>query len=250
MALGFDDLKERVSSQTGALWEQFQESSFFQQGRDKYENLSPVMQKLVLFGAVAAFVVALSSFPAGFFSSSNDSVANFEEKRNLVRDLLKVSRDANDSPDIPVPPDMMSLKTRIETNLQQAQLLPEQNRGVQLVTENSSIVPAAMALGMLQVSLAQLNLRQVIDLGYQIQSISPSVKILDMEMTANLQKPKYFDVVFKLMALNVPQLAPTTEVDEPTPKGGKRAPSRPKGKDAAKDSSKSSSKDSDASESN
>lgn len=229
MALGLEDVKERLSSEASALWEQLQESSLYQQLRDKYENLSPVMQKLVLFGGIATLIAMLSSVPAGFFSNSNDSITSFEDKRNLVRDLLKVSRDANDAPDIPVPPDMNALKSRIEANLLQAQLMPDQNGGVQIVSENSTLVPSTMSQGVLKVSLAKLNLRQVLDLGYQIQSISPSVKMLGMEMTANLLKPQYFDVVYKVMALNVPQLTPTTEAEEP-PKGSKRGNARPKAK--------------------
>lgn len=236
MMAGLEEFKERLSQQLSAFWEQLQESSLYQQARDKYENLTPIMQKIVLVGAIAAFVMLLSLFPSSYFSNSSDSIASFEEKRNLVRDLLKVSRDANDAPDIPVPPDMMSLKSRIESNLQQAQLLPEQNRGVQIVTENSSVVPAAMLLGTLKIELSQLNLRQIIDLGYQMQSISPSVKMLSMDMNANLQKPKYFDVVFKMIALNVPQIIATApEPEEPTSKGGKRGSNIPKAKNSKKD---------------
>ncbi|MNY66926.1 hypothetical protein D3C86_2044270 [compost metagenome] len=76
---------------------------------------------------------------------------------------------------------------------------------------------------MVQVNLAKLNRRQVIDLGYQFQSLNPSVKLKDMVMTANREDSRYFDVFYKLVALAVPSL--TAEPDTgntPPPRGGRR----------------------------
>lgn len=230
MALNIDDIKEQTVGRLRAGWEQVQESSLYQQARDKYENLTPTTQKLVLVGAVGLVIFALLAIPGGSLSTSSDSITRFEEKRSLIRDLLKVSRDANDSPDIPTPPDISSLKSRVEMSLQQAQLLPEQMKGVEITSESSTLVPAPMVAGMLKVSLAQLNLRQIVDLGYQIQAISPSFKMTAMEMIASAAKPKYFDVVFKFIALNVPQpaAAPSPDMDDSLKGGRKAKPPRAK----------------------
>jgi hypothetical protein len=49
------------------------------------------------------------------------------------------------------------------------------------------------------VNLKKLNLRQVVDLGYTLQDLYPSVKMSGLEITASTQDPHYFDVLYKLI---------------------------------------------------
>lgn len=228
MALNFEDIKEQVTNATANAWEQFQESSLYQQGKDRFENLTPSMQKLAVISAVAFIFLIFMSFPWSFFSTASESISEFEGKRTLIRDLLKVSREANDTPDIPVPPAIDSLKSNIESTLQAQQLLPDQILAVQTISETSPLIPTHLAQGMLKISLAKLNLRQILDIGHKIQSISPSVKVKDLAIEANAKMPKYFDVTFKVVDLNVPDVAPPPEIEEPAAgTKGKKPP--PKG---------------------
>lgn len=224
MAFNIDDLKDQFGSSLRQSWEQFQESSLYNQLKDRYENLTPLAQKLSIIGIVLLFGLIVFSIPWGFYSQSSQYVSDFESKRNIIRDLLKVSREAHDNPDIPVPPLLESAKSQIDTSLKAAQLIPEQMKGIEILTEKSDLVPSTLSNGVLRVSLAKLNLRQIVDLGYQMQAINSSLKMKDLLIEANLQNPKYFDVVFKLIALNVPQ--------EPLP--APPEPEEPKGKNARK----------------
>lgn len=226
MALNLDDLKDQMGTQFRHSWEQFQESSLYNQLKDRYENLTPLAQKLSIVGIVLLFTLIVFSIPWGFYSQSSQYISEFEGKRNIIRDLLKVSREAHDNPDIPVPPPLESVKNQIDTTLKAAQLIPEQMKGIEIVTEKSDIVPATLSKGILRVSLAKLNLRQIVDLGYAMQAINSSLKMKDLSIEANLQNPKYFDVVFKLIALNVPQepLPAPPEVEEPKNKGARKKP--------------------------
>lgn len=208
--MAFEDLRERFSSEFKSQWEQFQESSLYIQAREKYENLTPPMQKLTLALIFVFFSYLLISFPLGYFSSSGTYIAEFEDKRQLIRDLLKVSKDVQESPDLPVPPNVGSLKTQIESQIQSAQLMPEQIRGTEISSAPVKIIPGGLIQGAVQVSLVQLNLRQIIDLGYQFQAISPSVKMTDLQMEANQKDPRYFDVIYRLAVLAVPD-----KIEEP-----------------------------------
>lgn len=49
----FDDLKEKLVSDARVTWERIQESGAYNQLRDRYENMTPAMQKLTLVGGVA-----------------------------------------------------------------------------------------------------------------------------------------------------------------------------------------------------
>jgi hypothetical protein len=215
-----DELKERFSTEAKQSWEKFQDSSLYNQMRDRYENMSPLMQKLTLAGVGAALALFLLSFPYSAYNQSGEYVAEFEDKRAVIRELLKVSREASDVPNIPVPPPMESLKNMADTQVKNANLIPEQIKSIEVAPADSKLIPQSLSMGSLVVTLSKLNLRQVVDLGYQLQSINPSVKVQDLSMTANREDSRYFDVVYKLVALSVPSLSAGVP-DEPI-----RPPSR------------------------
>jgi len=218
----FEDLKERLSSEAKNQWDKFQDSSLFIQTKERYENLTPVMQKVTL-GAVAVILLYLVlAVPLGFFSSSSESVAAFDDKRQLIRDMLKVSREAQEAPDLPVPPDLGTLRTQIDAQLHAARLLPEQIKGTDNSSEPVKLIPGNLSQGALTVSLAQLNLRQIVDLGHALQSLSPSIKMTDLKMEANARDARYFDVVYKLVMLAVPNQTNELETPEAPPPPKKR----------------------------
>lgn len=216
--MAFEDLKENLQSQLKTQWEQFQESSLYIQTKERYENLSPSMQKVTVFGVGALLLYVVLSFPLSYYSSASENVTVFEDTRQLIRDLLKASRESQETPDVAMPPEMDSLQARISQELDSSRLLPEQKLGTEILSETNRLVPQALTKGILQVSLAKLNLRQVVDIGYQLQAISPSVKMVDLVMEMNTSDSRYYDVKYKLLALEVPSLeAPPTE--EPPKRG-------------------------------
>lgn len=226
MALNLDDLKEQIGGQLRQTWEKFEETSLYNQIRDRFENLNPVMQKLVLAGSVALVCLLFLSFPWGHYSSSSTQVEDFQSKRELIRDLLKTSKDAGASPSIPVPPSLEAARGQIEGQLRLSQLIPEQIKPIEFATESSKIISDKMISGMLKISLAKLNLRQIVDIGYQIQNINPSLKMKDLIIEANAQDSKYFDVVYKVIALNVPQPQMQEPEPEEPPARGKKGKSK------------------------
>lgn len=221
--MAFEEQRERLQTELKNQWEQFQGSSVYIQVKEKYENLTPVMQKLSVAAVVLILLYAIFSFPLGSFSSSTDSVAHFEETRSLIRDMLKATRESQESPDIATPPDNDFIQNRIQSELNSSHLTPEQIKGTTAITENSSLIPGNLVGGMFRVSLGKLNLRQVVDIGYQLQAINPSVKLADLIMIANAQDPRYYDVNYKLIVLNVPKTfdtGPGSEINPP--RGGKK----------------------------
>lgn len=203
--MNLDDLKDSLKSQLGQTWSRIEDSSFYNQMKDRFENLPPAQQKLTLMGAGALFALFLISVPYSYYSTSAEYVSTYEEKRGLIRELLKVTRESSEVPDLPSAPSSEMLQSSIENQLRMANLLPEQMKGIDVVTAETSLIPKGLLEAGLKVSLAKLNLRQIIDIGYNIQSISPSVKMSSMDVTANAEDSKYFDVDFKLVTLSVPQ---------------------------------------------
>lgn len=215
--MNFEDIKEKVLARLQAIWEEFQESKLYTTLRDRYETLNAIQQRIVLAGVGAIGALILLSFPFGYLSQSSDYITEFSDKRQLIRDLLKVSREASELPAIPPSPSIEMIRASVERDLQNARLLPEQMRGSSQISEASSLIPQNLMAGGLMVNLSKLNLRQIVDLGYQFQQISPSVKLKDLSLVANPEDPRYFDVVFKLTALNVPTGGQEMSDSEPGP---------------------------------
>jgi hypothetical protein len=216
MAVNFSELKEQLTQSFKNSWEQFQESSLYNQIKDRFENLSPTGQKLVMVLGAFLLVFMVMSFPWGFYSQSSSYIGEFESKRDLIRDLLKVSREVQSGPNIPIPPPMDALQSKIQSLIQQSQFIPEQVRGIEMLSENSNLIPADLSQGLFKVTLAKLNLRQIIDFGFQLQSQSASIKMKDLLITANGQDPRYLDVTYKLLVLKVPEFQmPIPEPEEP-----------------------------------
>lgn len=213
--MNIDDLKDNLKSQFGQTWSRIEESSFYNQMKDRFENLSPTNQKLTLMGAGALLALVVISIPYSYYSTSTEYVATYEEKRGLIRELLKVTRESSEVPDLPSAPSAEVLKSNIENQLRMANLLPEQLKGIEVMTAETSLIPKGLLESGLRISLAKLNLRQIVDIGYNIQAVSPSVKMNDVNITANSEDPRYFDVDFKLVSLAVPQAhTEAPEVDD------------------------------------
>lgn len=215
--MAFEELRERFQIESKARWEQFQESSIYIQVKEKYENLTPVMQKVTVVGICVLLLYTVLAVPLGMYSTSHSYVTEFEDKRELIRDLLKSSREAQESPNLAVPPPIESLKAQIDSQLQTSKLLPEQNGGSEVLMDKPRIIPGNLAQGVLSVKLNKLNIRQILDLGHQFQSINTSVKMTDLVMQANTQDPRYFDVVYKLAVLSVPSFDEMAAEPEQTP---------------------------------
>lgn len=225
--MNLDDLKDRLASDARVTWERIQESTAYNQLRDRYENMTPAMQKLTIVGGAALVAFTILSIPYGTYVTSTDSVSDFESKRMTIRELLKVTRESSDVPQIPQAPSADMIRSTVENQIRAANLLPEQIKGTEVLQNNSNLIPKNLTENLIQISLAKLNLRQVIDLGYQFQNINPSLKMKDLTMSANREDTRYFDVVYKLVSLAVPA-APVPE-PEPPRRGGSRSRSNNSG---------------------
>ena len=223
--MNFDDLKDRLKGDLLKTKERLEENSTYNALRDRFQSQTPIVQRMIVIGVSGVLALIILSLPYGHLDTSHENVSEFESKRSLIRDLLHVQKEINETPEIPQPPPIDSIKTRIEADLQAAQLLPPQMKGVNVLPAvNTKTIKAVQNEGIVEVTLGQLNLRQVKDLGYDFQAISPSVKLKDLVVTASAGPAGYFDVIYRLLVLKVtPEELPPAEEPPPTKKkkGGK-----------------------------
>lgn len=197
----FKDLGAKIN-------QQIQESPAFNQIKDRYDNLTPSSQKLVIVLSVLLLTFILLFIPLSNLSVSQDLLTGFEEKRSLVRELYKTYRESSSAPDVEAPPPVMVLKSSIQSILERAELLPEQKLGVHEAAAEGRLIPQAMLSGVFDIQLAKLNLKQIVDIGSSLVGISNSVKMKDLTIVANREDTRYYDVTYKLYVLKVPEQQP------------------------------------------
>jgi len=204
--VAFEELQERFKSEWQATADRFQENPLVQKVKDRYDNLPPEQQKVA--NGVGVFVIAaiLFSIPYGFLSTSWDYNDEFQSKRDLIRNLLRDSRESQSLPQISPPPESSQLKALIESRIDAAQMIAEQKLGVSAVEAQSQLITDDLTQSAFQISLRKLNLKQITDLAYSIQSINPSVKVTDLVLKANSDDGRYLDMNMKVIALKVPSL--------------------------------------------
>lgn len=213
-----DELKDQLKTSLQSTWERIQESEAYNQLNDKYQNLSPSGQKVAQ--AVTALLIAGIVFysPISQLQLSSELLGQFEEKRTLIRDLFKTYRESSGSLQMAPAPQASELISTIQGTLQNAKLVPEQIVSVNTSQAEGRLIPANLQDAVIEVKLAKLNLRQVVDIGAQLANISQAVKVKDMFMQANAEMAGYFDVAYKLYALKVPEPLPEPAPEPVNPK--------------------------------
>lgn len=203
------NIKEQSKALVHKIGQQIQESPSYAQLQDRYENMTPNMQKVSTALAVLAVLFVILFLPLSNLTQSQKTLSLFEEKRNLIRDLFRTYRESSGAPNVVVPPNSQGLQVAVESIISRAELIPEQNLGMSEGPVEGRLIPQSLISNVLQIKLAKLNLKQIVDIGSSLATISESVKMKDLLISANRQDTRYYDVTYKLYSLKVPE--PTVE---------------------------------------
>ncbi len=236
--MALSDVKDQIKEKFLELFGKIQESQVYNNIAEKYETLSPGAQKGIVSGGVILGFLILVSIPISYYSSSSSAIEEYDNTRQLIRALLRASRIASESSNLPALISSEELKARIQNDLSSFQLLPEQVGGVSDLESDkmgSPLAPSSISQSGVGLSLKKLNLKQVVDIGFQLQNINPSVKLAGLEVVAGTPDPHYFDVLYKLVVFTLPSISSEVEDAGPGSKGGAKANDKgPGGKATAK----------------
>lgn len=206
--MNLDDIKDQLRERATTVWVQIQETSLYNNLKEKYETLPTTAQKAIAYAAGVLTALIVLSIPYSYISSSGAAIEEFDENRSLLRELLRVGRAAKEPP--PLPPGMTvpDLQSRVQGLLQEFTLLPEQLGGFQPLPGRpaGSLAPSIVEQAGIGVLLKKLNLTQVVDIGYRLQTISPGVKLMGLEMNANSDDNHYYDVTYRVVSFSLPSL--------------------------------------------
>lgn len=214
-----DNLKDKSKGAAQKIFERVRESSAYAQLMDRYETMTPAGQKLAKLVGTVAVLLFILFIPLTNLSTSYANISLFEEERDLIRDLFRTYRESSSSQNLPVPPPASSLMSMVSSVIQRAELMPEQNLGISEGAAEGRLIPANLVSNVVQIRLAKLNLKQIVDIGGSLAGISESVKMKDIAIVANATDTRYYDVTYKLYSLKVPEAAPEPLPESPAKPG-------------------------------
>lgn len=230
--MALEDLKDQLRDQFIELKSKIEESPAFNSLRESFENLSPGGQRGLILGLSVFTILFMMYIPYSYFSSSADYVVEYNEKRQLIRKLLQASRTASQSGSVANPPPASALVDTIRSRLASFALLPEQTTSVDSIPGSElggGFAPPGISQEGVRVSLNSLNIKQVVDIGYDLQNLMQGVRLVGLAMNPNGKDKRYFDVSYKIARFSLPDVGEGggAEVQAPPSNSGSRALPRP-----------------------
>lgn len=222
--MALERLTEQLKDQWADLSGKIQENSTFNNVREKFEAQSPAVQKAILAGLAILVFLFLISFPWGYISDAQDHMAEFEDNRQLIQGLLHASRAAKEPSPLPPPisPDM--LRARIEGVLKDNRLIPEQIGEMQPMPDKPAkdFAPPVVVQTGLAVQLKNLNLDQIMVLSHELQSMSPGIKLMGVDIVQAAGQSHYYNMNARVVAFGLPAMViEDSSGDNNGKKGGK-----------------------------
>jgi hypothetical protein len=207
-----NDILAQIKDALMARWDQFQESDTYISLREKYDNLPPKGQNLVIFASFILVFLVIVGIPYSWFSSSQNYISGFEDTKNTISDLLEVSQEIKNIPPQGTGITGADLKMKVDHILSEKGLGKDQIAAVNETQftnpQGSNLIPAQINAAGVETSLKKLTLKQIVDIGYEFERISPTVKVLNLEIKATPEDVHYYDVQYRVSSFSVKEAAP------------------------------------------
>ncbi|MDX9730824.1 MAG: hypothetical protein RBT63_03545 [Bdellovibrionales bacterium] len=208
----FDDIRDKVIEALQTAKAQVEESDAYNQLKERFDSLSPLVQKTLL-GTVAFLLLYLvAQFPLSYYRTSSDNLALYEENRDIILDLYRIKRKANSVPQTPPPLEALDLENRARSAVTGARIQPEQLKSIMPFDNTtraaSGFIPKSVTQAGVEVRLANLNLTQIVDIGNALSNLGNSAKMVGLEVKPGTETGNYFDAVFQIVSFNIPSSAP------------------------------------------
>ncbi len=187
-----------------------QESKYVIAIREKYQELSPTGQRITLWTSIAIVTMMVLYFPASNLMDAMDQSEAFNQRRQSLRELLKVVRDASSSPSMrPVPTEPI-LKSQVDGQLAQMKIRPDQ-----IKNQPGQVPPGFGKVATTQVGykLERVTIRQVIDAIFAIEQGDVATKVTDLQVNADSKDPHYYNAQFNVVSFG-PKMAQVSGLGE------------------------------------
>ena len=228
--MAFEGLRDTLKENWADLSSKIQEHPTYNNLREKFESQTPLAQRAIIAGATFLLLLFLLSFPYGYISTSSEYMTQFEENRELIRDLLKVSRSAKTPSPLPLPMDTGMLGGRVDAILAANGLLPDQIGPKAPIPQPAvpEMVPTVVVQNGIAFQLKKLNVTQMVRVANAIQNMGSGVKLMGLDVVQSSGQSHYYDILFKVVHFGLPVVADSEpETGGAKPRPGSKRPARP-----------------------
>lgn len=212
-----NDLKDQFLERTKDIATRLSENESVIQLKERYQNMSPLVQKTIIFAGIFFVGYMFYSVPAAYIDSAKAYEETFETNRGLLRGLFRAARNPQIPPDRFAGPDFTQMKSRVEGFMASSNVL-ETQKGTFAPAANplpTAVVPRQIKQEGMTFELKKLNLKQVVGISEQISSMHPNTKLAGLEINADAEDPHYFNVKYTLSSLSLPMKAERNAAPNP-----------------------------------
>ncbi len=202
----FNDLKDKFTEAFASLLSKIQENPTYIQLHERYRNLNPATQKIVLGAFVFLVLFALYTVPESFVVSSSSYESSFQTNRRLIRDLFRTARNPVIQMEQFRGLGFDEMKSMVEAQLTSTQIIDSQKGPFTPVTAPlpKNQVPGAIQQTGMSFQVKKMNLTQVVQLSQKLSGLHANTKLAGVNIQADKEDPHYFDVTFTLSSLSLP----------------------------------------------
>jgi hypothetical protein len=204
--MGVEEIKEQLKEKWDEAVVKVSESEVFIQLSERYSNLSPIVQKVIVFSIVFFVGYFIYSVPAGFIASAGEKEASFQESRTLIRGLVRSARNPTVSPETFNGLEFEEMRAKIDDIAKNNQVLDTQKGTAASAIKPlpETVVPRAIKQNGITYEFTKLTLRQAVAMSQQISSLHSNTKLAGVSIVADREDTHYFTVKYTLSSLSLP----------------------------------------------
>lgn len=210
--MDFSRFKEAFSNLCKNSYNTIINSSFFYFLKDKYDNLSSLHRKIIYSFSILTFSCLLLYYPFSHLYSSWENMNDFNTKKKLIKEMINLSSTKNIQSSKSYQPNQNPVKF-IERRIPTLGINKTLVKGVKKAKSATPLnnLPFSARVETVEVQLKNLNLKEIVQYGHQMEQFSNNIKLTNIEITENPEKENYFHVSYFLSFFLFKKEAPPKE---------------------------------------
>lgn len=209
--MAFENLSEQIKESLTGIKSRITESESYNRLLEAYNNLPSRQQRLLILVGSLLGVLILLNIPLQSFLVSQEELQKYKEQKDLVQRLNFAAQLKSQADFQPERFDMGRLQGDLLGRMKSFQVTEDQFK-LSPTTADSFGIPKQAVTSGYNVSLTNLNVRQISRIAGLLENYSDSILVTGFKSTASSEDPHYFNTEFKLLNFSVPE----DESDVPT----------------------------------
>lgn len=203
--MDFNTLKEEFTNTCKNLNNTIVESSAFYFIKEKYDNLGSFYKKTIHVLIFLALACLLLYYPVSHLYSSRKNIWTFKTKKKLSQSLVELSSTTQTSSSQASAFDRDPIQF-INQKIITLEIPKNQIKAVKkskAPTQKSVSLSLSATVKTVEVEMENLNLKEVVQYGYQLEQLSKNIKLTNLRILENPTQNNYFNASYVLSFFNL-----------------------------------------------